>query len=168
MEIIVYNDTYKNQIIDLILDIQCKEFNVPITINDQPDLQNISKYYLGNNGSFWIAIQDGKVIGTIATLFLKNENAVIRKLFTDGNYRGKEFQTGLRLLETLESFCFERGKKRIYLGTTSKFKAAQRFYEKNGYIEIAKDDLPDDFDIMAVDSKFYCKCLNNGVLPILT
>lgn len=159
MEVMVYHEKYKQQIIDLILDIQRKEFGVPITIEDQPDLQNISKYYLENNGNFWIAVQNGKVIGTIATLFLKNKNAIIRKLFTDGNYRGKEFQTGLRLLETLELFCLASGKKHIYLGTTSKFKAAHRFYEKNCYIEITKEDLPDDFDIMKVDSKFYRKDL---------
>ncbi|MGO7422080.1 GNAT family N-acetyltransferase, partial [Rhizobium ruizarguesonis] len=42
-----------------------------------------------------------------------------------------------------------------FLGTTDKFVAAHRFYEKNGFTEIAKSALPRTFPLMAVDSKFY-------------
>jgi N-acetylglutamate synthase-like GNAT family acetyltransferase len=45
--------------------------------------------------------------------------------------------------------------KDIFLGTTSKFLAAHRFYEKNGFSEIDKQTLPATFPIMAIDSKFY-------------
>lgn len=94
------------------------------------------------------------------SFFLSDGNVAIRKLFTDPLYRGKKYQTGLGLLQTLEKFCAEQGKTRIYLGTTALFKAAHRFYEKNGYEEINQADLPVDFDVMAVDSKFYRKNLN--------
>ncbi|MEN2665922.1 GNAT family N-acetyltransferase [Listeria aquatica] len=63
-------------------------------------------------------------------------------------------------MDALEAFCAENGKNAIYLGTTDKFKAAHRFYEKNGYEEINKTDLPEDFHILAVDSKFYRKNVN--------
>ena len=43
----------------------------------------------------------------------------------------------------------------ILLGTTEKFLAAQRFYEKNGFTEIQKDALPPKFPVMTVDVKFY-------------
>jgi hypothetical protein len=39
--------------------------------------------------------------------------------------------------------------------TTQKFLAAHKFYEKNGFMEIRKNQLPDTFPIMKVDSKFY-------------
>ncbi len=45
--------------------------------------------------------------------------------------------------------------KEIYLGTTPKFIAAYRFYEKNKFEEIAKESLPTAFPIMSVDTKFY-------------
>jgi hypothetical protein len=38
LEINLVNDTHSEEIIDLVLNIQQKEFNVPITIEDQPDL----------------------------------------------------------------------------------------------------------------------------------
>ncbi|MES1217848.1 MAG: GNAT family N-acetyltransferase, partial [Bacteroidota bacterium] len=35
------------------------------------------------------------------------------------------------------------------------FIAAQRFYEKNGFKEIRKQELPETFPVMEVDIKFY-------------
>ncbi|KPB55416.1 Acetyltransferase [Pseudomonas coronafaciens pv. oryzae] len=48
-----------------------------------------------------------------------------------------------------------RGVTDIFLGTTDKFLAAHRFYEKHGFREIAKEALPASFPLIAVDSKFY-------------
>ena len=48
-----------------------------------------------------------------------------------------------------------QGVAEIFLGTTEKFLAAHRFYEKNGFRELQKAGLPKAFPIMAVDSKFY-------------
>jgi len=53
LEIKLVNDTYSKEIIDLVLNIQQKEFNVPITIEDQPDLMQIEDFYFANGGSFW-------------------------------------------------------------------------------------------------------------------
>ena len=50
------------------------------------------------------------------------------------------------------------GRKRlpeIYLGTTDKFLAAHRFYEKNGFKRIQPELLPTQFPKMKVDSRFY-------------
>jgi N-acetylglutamate synthase-like GNAT family acetyltransferase len=52
-------------------------------------------------------------------------------------------------------WCQERSVREVYLGTTSKFLAAHRFYEKNGFREIEKKSLPGNFPLMAVDTKFY-------------
>ncbi|WP_167630555.1 GNAT family N-acetyltransferase [Listeria valentina] len=157
MQIKSYEEKYRDQLIKLVLGVQQDEFGVAITLEDQPDLRDISNYYMDELGHFWVAVQDDKVVGTIGVLFLENGNAAIRKLFTDAEYRGKEYQTGQKLLDALEAFCAEKGKKTIYLGTTDKFKAAHRFYEKNAYEEINKMDLPADFHVLAVDSKFYQK-----------
>ena len=45
--------------------------------------------------------------------------------------------------------------KDIYLGTTDKFAAAHRFYEKNGFLLIERSALPSIFPLMAVDTRFY-------------
>ncbi|MDA2424244.1 GNAT family N-acetyltransferase, partial [Bacillus cereus] len=43
----------------------------------------------------------------------------------------------------------------IYLGTTVKFLAAHRFYEKNGFESVSIDELPKNFPVLQVDKKFY-------------
>lgn len=67
-----YTDTFQNRIIDLILDIQNNEFNIPITAEQQPDLSTIKQYYLHGNGNFWVATIDGKLVGTISLLDIGN------------------------------------------------------------------------------------------------
>ncbi len=52
MEIIEYKEEYQSQVIGLILKIQQDEFNVSITIEDQPDLNEIAHHYSNNHGNF--------------------------------------------------------------------------------------------------------------------
>jgi RimJ/RimL family protein N-acetyltransferase len=59
------------------------------------------------------------------------------------------------LLQTLLDWGRARGLERVFLGTTASFLAAHRFYEKNGFREIARDALPPGFPVMEVDTKFY-------------
>jgi hypothetical protein len=49
--------------------------------------------------------------------------------------------------------------KDVYLGTTEKFLAAHRFYERNGFQQIAANELPPSFPRMALDSRFYHRAL---------
>lgn len=53
LEIRSLDDSYCNQILDLILPIQQVEFNVPVTLEGQPDLLDIQTHYHGTGGGFW-------------------------------------------------------------------------------------------------------------------
>jgi N-acetylglutamate synthase-like GNAT family acetyltransferase len=150
-----YTDIYKSRVGSLIVSIQKDEFDIPITLDMQPDLNQIPQYYQVNNGNFWIAKVGEEVAGTIALLDIENNQAGLRKMFVAAPYRGKTLGIGQGLLNTLINWASQKGVKEIFLGTTAKFIGAQRFYEKNGFIEIAKDQLPQKFPIMAVDVKFY-------------
>lgn len=155
MKIAEYNDDYKEEVIDLILSIQQNEFNIPITINDQADIKNTSQFYQNGNSNFWIALIDNKVTGTIALLDIGNKQAALRKMFVAKEYRGKELMLASKLLNTLMNWCKNKNVTELFLGTTDKFIAAHKFYEKNGFAEINKNDLPEKFPLMQVDSKFY-------------
>jgi GNAT superfamily N-acetyltransferase len=48
-----------------------------------------------------------------------------------------------------------RGVREILLGTTERFLAAHRFYERNGFQPIDAAALPPEFPRMAVDTRFY-------------
>jgi N-acetylglutamate synthase-like GNAT family acetyltransferase len=155
MKIIPYSNQHKDQIIKLILDIQVEEFNVAISITDQPDLLNIESFYQQGTGNFWVATVDEQVIGTIGLFDIGNSQSVLRKMFVASNFRGKEKGVATNLLNTLLDWSREKNIKEIYLGTVATYFAAHKFYEKNGFKEINQEELPTNFKRMGVDSKFY-------------
>lgn len=152
--IIPIQNKYADEVIDLVLNIQQKEFNVPITIEDQPDLFNIKNFYYTDGGHFWGAFIDNKLVGTIALVKFGDREAAIRKMFVKKEYRGKEFSIAQKLLETLVNYSKETGIDDLYLGTVSILEAALRFYERNHFIRVEKKSLPATFPIMSADNVF--------------
>lgn len=150
-----YTSIYQNEVANLIVTIQRQEFNIPITLADQPDLRQIEKFYQNGNGNFWVATIENKVIGTISLVDIGNQQVALRKMFVQENYRGKVFGIGQALLNTVFEWAKEKQLTGIFLGTTEKYLAAHRFYEKNGFTEIKKTVLPPAFPVMEVDDKFY-------------
>jgi len=141
-------------IIDIILPIQQLEFGVPITLADQPDLHDIEDYYIKKGGGFWGATIGGELCGTIALLRFNEKEGAIRKMFVKKEYRGKEFGIASLLLGQLINYSKENGIENLYLGTVDILKAAIRFYEKKGFVQIEKSQLPSDFPLMAPDNVF--------------
>ncbi|NJN85910.1 MAG: GNAT family N-acetyltransferase [Leptolyngbyaceae cyanobacterium SL_7_1] len=150
-----YTPFYTQPIIDLILTIQQQEFGLPITLNAQPDLLKIAEFYQAKKGNFWIAVESDRVIGTIALIDIDNHQGVLRKMFVHPHYRGKALGVGQTLLETLLNWAIEHSIYEIYLGTVEVFKAAHRFYEKNGFVQIPPEELPSTFALMPGDTRFY-------------
>jgi len=146
-------------VIDVILPIQQSEFGIPITLEAQPDLLNIPGFYQQGTGGFWVAEAGGSIVGTIALLDIGNRQAALRKMFVSQTHRGAEHGVARQLLATLLDWSRLQGIDQIYLGTTGAFLAAHRFYEKNGFTELARSELPRTFPVMAVDTKFYVHSL---------
>ncbi|WP_058975270.1 GNAT family N-acetyltransferase [Pseudomonas syringae] len=144
----------------LILPIQREEFDIAITAEDQPDLKAIPEFYQTGAGDFWVAVNGEQVIGSIALKDIGSGQAALRKMFVAAPFRGKEFSIAARLLDRLIKESSRRGVTEVFLGTTDKFLAAHRFYEKHGFREILKEELPASFPLIAVDSKFYALSLN--------
>ena len=144
-----------NGIHDVIVPIQTREFGVPITFEDQPDLTVIAGFYQHGAGDFWVAESDGQIIGTISLLDIGDGAAALRKMFVHADWRGREHGTAQRLLDTLMDHARGTSLATIYLGTTALFIAAHRFYEKNGFELIDESQLPSSFPKLAVDTRFY-------------
>jgi len=153
--ITTYRDKYLSQIIELILTIQQKEFNIPVTLEAQPDLQKIPEIYQTGKGNFWVALNDKLPVGTIGLIDIGENKGVIRKMFVHPVYRGKVHGVSLQLLHTLLQWAAQKEMKSLYLGTVGKLHAAHRFYEKNGFTRIPKQELPKKFPLMNVDTIFY-------------
>jgi N-acetylglutamate synthase-like GNAT family acetyltransferase len=145
----------KDGVISTILPIQSEEFGIAITAADQPDLSAIPEFYQSGKGQFWVATSGDTVVGTIGLKDIGNDQAALRKMFVAADFRGRERGAATALLAALVRHAEAQGLADIYLGTTDKFLAAHRFYEKNGFVEVAKSTLPPSFPIMVVDSKFY-------------
>lgn len=162
IEVFPYSSQYRDEVVSIILPIQQDEFGVSVTLADQPDLLDIPGFYQRDLGNFWVAVAGGKVVGTISLLDIGNSQAALRKMFVKAPYRGPVHGVASRLLGTLLQWCEEKGVGEIYLGTTARYLAAHRFYEKNGFVEVPKSALPSAFPIMAVDTKFYKRNLRRA------
>jgi N-acetylglutamate synthase-like GNAT family acetyltransferase len=159
IEVVPFSLKHQAGVIDVILPIQQSEFGIPITLEDQPDLRDIPGFYQRASGNFWLALADAQVVGTVALLDIGDAQGALRKMFVRPEYRGARYRVAHRLLETLIGWCQEKRMRAVFLGTTAKFLAAHRFYEKCGFAEIPKADLPAAFPVMAVDTKFYVRTI---------
>jgi len=153
MEIITYQDKYKHQIIDLILHIQNYEAKIDLSIEEQPDLLNIPYYYQKNGGQFWIAIENDKVIGTIALINYGNGNSILKKFFVEKSHRDKK--VGYSLYMKLKQYAQANAINTIILDTPSVAKKSHKFYERSGFIKIDKDLLPFSYNYPDRDSYLY-------------
>lgn len=155
IDIVSFSKHHLAGVIDVILPIQQEEFGIRIELKDQPDLLDIPNFYQKGNGNFWVALCDGTVVGTVSLLDIGNGQGALRKMFVKKAFRGSENGVAQKLLCGLLKWSKSKGLEEIFLGTTPKFLAAHRFYEKNGFLEIKKSELPAAFPLMVVDTKFY-------------
>ena len=155
MDIQQFKPLFEDQIVDLIVGIQRGEFQIDITAAAQPDLRQIPDYYQRGSGNFWVALEGERVIGTVSLLDIGDHQAALRKMFVHPSHRGSTTGTARQLLETLLAWADGRGSRELVLGTTARFLAAHRFYEKSGFTRIEESELPERFPVMYTDSRFY-------------
>lgn len=152
-----FSPDLQNAVERLVLPIQQIEFGVKITREEQPDLMDITGTFQRGNGNFWVAMDGDNVVGTIGVVDIGNRQVALKKLFVSNSHRGKEKGIAQALMNTAVEWCQAKAIKQIYLGTTARMFAAHRFYEKNGFTERASEDLPPNFPIVSVDTKFYSR-----------
>lgn len=76
-------------------------------------------------------------------------------------FRGKKIGISKRLLKTVIEWSEENRISKLYLGTMKQFKAAQSFYEKNGFKQIQRNELPHNFPNNPLDKVFFVQNLKN-------
>lgn len=153
MNIIEYTDNYAQQVIDLILHIQNNEAKINLSIDEQPDLLDVKKYYFNNKGNFWLAVEGNELIGTIGLMNKGNGNGVLKKFFVCRNYRNKKI--GLALYEKLYEYAVENNFKYLLLDTPSVALSSHKFYKKAGFNKIDKTQIPFEYDYPDRDSYLY-------------
>jgi N-acetylglutamate synthase-like GNAT family acetyltransferase len=155
LSILPFDLKYQSEVIGLIERIQVGEFSIAIEESQRKELQSIPQFFQKNKSNYWVAIFNGKVIGTIAVIDIGHNAFELRDVFLDQEYRGQKTGFAKKLLDAVLSWSKKQNVKTIYLGTTFSFKAAHRFYEKHGFCEIARKDMPSYCQPMDCDEKFY-------------
>lgn len=110
---------------------------------------------------YWVAINNGKVVGTIGLLVIEKKFGVLKKMMLKKEFRGKELGIANSLLQTAIKWTIENKVPKLYLGTMTQFKAAQSFYKKNRFKQISENELPHNFLNNPLDKVFFIRYLNN-------
>jgi GNAT superfamily N-acetyltransferase len=154
--IIDFEPRFSDSVEKLVLSIQQGEFGLTFPREKQPDLINIPGVFQRGKGRFWVAVKDDRAVGTVGLVDIGCGQVALKKMFVDRQFRGAKYGLSTALLGLAKEHCRAHGISKIFLGTVGHFFAAHRFYEKNGFVEIAKADLPENFKTVEVDTKFYC------------
>lgn len=153
-----YEDGYKEQVIKLILEIQNREAGINLPLEEQPDLQDIKASYIADGGYFWTALNEkGEVIGTIGLMRKEAGVGILKKFFVRRDYRSQK--VGLQLYLSLLDFCAEHDYKMLLLDTPAVAAASHKFYERNGFVRITKEELPIHYEFPDRNSYLYLKRL---------
>ncbi len=150
MEIIPYSDKYKEQVVELVMNILENEFGHH-SRSGRPDLHKISEVYQKNNGNFWIAVEGENVIGTIALSDYGNGKGYLERFFVKKELRRRG--VGRKLISSLLDFAKEKNYKKIFLSTWGNLLSGNNFYIKNGFRRI--ESLPEEIPHSSSDNVFY-------------
>ena len=121
---------------DLILRVLNEEFPKEIETFPTDDLNDIASSYGALGEAFFVAVNSGKVIGTVAVKREDERTAMLRRLFVDPQYRRKKI--GSQLLEHAIQFCRDVGYAELIFKTTSTMQSAVRLCEKKGFLPRAR------------------------------
>jgi GNAT superfamily N-acetyltransferase len=107
-----------------------------------PDLFDLERRYGGDAGGFWVARQDGRVVGSVGVERLPGGMAELHRLYLDASLRGRG--VGRALVEAVLGWCRKAGIAHLVLWSDTRFDRAHRLYEGMGFTKTGERTLPDD------------------------
>lgn len=123
-------------VIDLINRIMNKEFGSDAAAYPTGDIERLSESYGALGEAFFVAADNGKIVGTVGIKKEDDRVALLRRLFVDPPYRRKKI--GMELIDCALRFCHEVGYSEIVFKTTSKMEKAIGLCQKRGFVQRAK------------------------------
>jgi len=95
------------------------------------DLAKLSKRYEAEGAGFWVLIDDGNVVGTVAIRPYGEYTAEIERLYLHPKRRG--IGIGWGLMEFVEEQAKKKGYRRLFISCSKKFTNAHHFLESADY-----------------------------------
>ncbi len=130
INIVKYEDKYKEKIIEFLIRVAIGEFGYT-------EWENYFKTksfepYENNQGEFLIALNSqGDIIGTCGALKKTDATIKLNSFYILSEYRDKGI--GKKLYNKIMEYILEKNYKEIILCTFEKFNIAIEFYKKRGY-----------------------------------
>lgn len=103
----------------------------------EKDFEDIEGIYISNKGEFLVGIIGNKIVAMGGLRKMTEDIVELRRMRVDPIFQRKGY--GQMILDALEKKAQELGYKVIQLNTSLKQVSAQKFYEKNGYVEIRRE-----------------------------
>jgi N-acetylglutamate synthase-like GNAT family acetyltransferase len=131
-EIKEFESQYQSQVLELIDTLLRQQGVIPNDSKkiDDEDLFHIPDVYTGR-GKFWVAVENGMVVGTVAIRDTGGQKAKLNRMFVRQELHGTGL--GQELLNTAISFAKQQGFIELFLNSHISMKRAHHFYEKNGF-----------------------------------
>lgn len=167
LKIVPYEDCHADAVTSLVLGIQNGEAKIGLTLEEQPDLQDIGGYFLSDGGGFWVALRedgdgvdDGAVIGCIGLQKRENGCGILKKFFVAKPFRGRESGVAAALFKALMDHAARCRMKALVLDTPSVATRSHGFYRRAGFVRVTGEDLPVAYDFPDRDSLLFMKVLD--------
>jgi len=125
-----YDDSVKEEVRDVVLCVLL-EHGFEYDITKDADLKDINDYYFESGGTFFVGVEDGRVVGTAGVRKLEGNRGEIRRIYLKKEFRGKG--NGKKLFTAALDFAKKNSSVAI-LKTDSTLTRAIDMYLKNGFI----------------------------------
>lgn len=102
--------------------------------NIEDELNNFPEKYSEPEGAFFIAAENGGIIGCVGLKKIDNEICEMKRLFVNDGYKGKG--VGKKLVEIIIGEAKRKQYKKIRLDTLATMKAALNIYYENNFYRI--------------------------------
>lgn len=124
-----YDDTRKEEVHDLVLSVLLEHGFEYDRLKDA-DLNDINDYYFASGGTFFVGIEDCRVVGTAGVRKFEGNLCEIRRIYLDRDFRGKG--NGKKLFMAALDFA-EKNCSGVMLKTDSTLTKAIDMYLKQGF-----------------------------------
>ena len=161
MNIQSYSKEDCEEVIALVLSCQNDGTRPLVSIDNQPELLHIKEKYIDKGGNFWVAKDQGMVVGCIGLQMYDNGIAILKKFFVNEHYRSNPHHLGGKLYGTLLEYAKSHGVETIILDTPKNTDRAHKFYEKAEFKKIKEEELPIKYNPPYEDSDYFLLSLTS-------
>ena len=136
MQIRSFGNKDASDVKHLIQSILQQEFHTARAAYPDTDLDHIQEIYGGKREHFFVAEENGKLVGTCAIKEESKHEALLRRLFVNPNFR--KLGIGSTLIDQACTFARGQGYQKLIFRSTSSMVQANQLLIKKGFKELER------------------------------